>query len=39
MLKIENITKSYKKGIKVIENINLEIKEGDIFIDGKSILL
>jgi len=31
MIKIENISKSYKKGSKVIENINLEIKDGEIF--------
>ena len=31
MIKIDNITKSYKKGLKVIDNINLEIKDGEIF--------
>ena len=31
MIKVENISKSYKKGTKVIENINLEIKDGEIF--------
>ena len=31
MIKIQNISKSYKKGNKVIENLNLEIKEGEIF--------
>lgn len=31
MIKIENISKSYKKGNKVIENISLEIKDGEIF--------
>ena len=31
MIKIQNISKSYKKGNKVIENINLEIKDGEIF--------
>lgn len=31
MIKIENVSKSYKKGNKVIENINLEIKDGEIF--------
>lgn len=31
MIKIQNISKEYKKGIKVIENINLEIKNGEIF--------
>ncbi len=31
MIKIENVSKSYKKGIKVIDNLNLEIKDGEIF--------
>ena len=31
MIKIENVSKSYKKGEKVIENLNLEIKDGEIF--------
>ena len=31
MIQIKNISKSYKKGIKVIDNINLEIKDGEIF--------
>lgn len=31
MIKINNISKSYKKGEKVIKNINLEIKDGEIF--------
>jgi len=31
MIKIENVSKSYKKGEKVIENLNLEIKNGEIF--------
>ena len=31
MIKIENVSKSYKKGNKVIENLNLEIKDGEIF--------
>ena len=31
MIKIENISKSYKQGKKVIDNINLEIKDGEIF--------
>ena len=31
MIKIENISKSYKKGCPVIEDINLEIKTGEIF--------
>ncbi len=31
MIKIQNVSKSYKKGKKVIENLNLEIKDGEIF--------
>lgn len=31
MIKIENVSKSYKKGTKVIENLSLEIKDGEIF--------
>ena len=31
MIQIKNISKSYKKGTKVIKNINLEIKDGEIF--------
>lgn len=31
MIKIKNVSKSYKKGNKVIDNINLEIKDGEIF--------
>ena len=31
MIKIQNVSKSYKKGNKVIENLNLEIKDGEIF--------
>ena len=31
MIKIQNVSKSYKKGIKVIDDINLEIKDGEIF--------
>ena len=31
MISIQNISKSYKKGTKVIENIDLEIKDGEIF--------
>lgn len=31
MIEIKNITKSYKKGNKVIDNISLEIKDGEIF--------
>lgn len=31
MIKIKNVSKSYKKGNKVIEGLNLEIKDGEIF--------
>lgn len=31
MIEIKNVSKSYKKGKKVIDNINLEIKDGEIF--------
>ena len=31
MIKIQNVSKSYKKGNKVIENLKLEIKDGEIF--------
>lgn len=31
MIEIKNVSKSYKKGIKVIDGINLEIKDGEIF--------
>ena len=31
MIKIENLSKSYKKGKKVIDNLNLEIRDGEIF--------
>ena len=31
MIEIKNLSKSYKKGKKVIDNINLEIKDGEIF--------
>ncbi len=31
MIKIENVTKEYKKNKKVIDNLNLEIKDGEIF--------
>ena len=31
MIKIENVSKSYKAGEKVIDNIKLEIKDGEIF--------
>ena len=31
MINIKNVSKIYKKGNKVIDNINLEIKDGEIF--------
>lgn len=31
MIEIKNVSKSYKKGKKVIDNINLEIRDGEIF--------
>ena len=31
MLEIKNVSKSYKKGKKVIDNINIEIRDGEIF--------
>ena len=31
MIKIENVSKSYVKGKKSIDNLNLEIKDGEIF--------
>jgi ABC-2 type transport system ATP-binding protein len=31
MIEIKNLSKSYKKGKKVIDHINLEIKDGEIF--------
>ena len=31
MIEIKNVSKSYKKGNKVIENLNIEIKDGEIF--------
>lgn len=31
MLKIENLVKSYKKGVPVVKGINLNIEKGDIF--------
>ena len=31
MIQIENVSKAYKKGNKVVQNINLEIKDGEIF--------
>lgn len=31
MIEIKNVSKSYKKGIKVINNMNLKINDGEIF--------
>lgn len=31
MIEIKNVSKSYKKGKKVIDNINIEIRDGEIF--------
>ncbi len=31
MIEIKNVSKSYKKGTKVIDNINLKIEDGEIF--------
>lgn len=31
MIQIENVTKSYVKGKKSIDNLNLKIKDGEIF--------
>ena len=31
MIEIKNLSKSYKKGKKVVDNINLRIKDGEIF--------
>ena len=31
MIEIKNLSKSYKKGKKVLDNLNLEIKDGEIF--------
>ena len=31
MIKIKNVSKTYKKGEKAIDNLNLEIKDGEIF--------
>ena len=31
MIEIQNVSKSYKKGIKVVDNINFTIKDGEIF--------
>ena len=31
MIEIKNVSKSYKKGEKVIDKLNLKIKDGEIF--------
>ena len=31
MIEIKNVSQSYKKGKKVIDNINIEIRDGEIF--------
>ena len=31
MIEIKNVSKSYKKGKKVIDNISFKIKNGEIF--------
>lgn len=31
MIKIDNVSKSYVKGKKSVDNLNVEIKEGEIF--------
>ena len=31
MIKLENISKSYVKGKKSVDSLNLEIKDGEIF--------
>lgn len=31
MIQINNVTKSYVKGIKSVDNLDLEIKDGEIF--------
>ena len=31
MIDIKNVSKSYKKGEKVIDKLNLKIKDGEIF--------
>ena len=31
MIEIKNVSKSYKKGKKIIDNINLKINDGEIF--------
>jgi len=31
MIEIENVSKAYKKGVKIVNNLNLTIKDGEIF--------
>ena len=31
MIEIKNVSKSYKKGKKIINNLNLKIEDGEIF--------
>lgn len=31
MIEIKNVSKAYKKGIKVVNNLSLTIKDGEIF--------
>lgn len=31
MIQIQNVTKEYVKGKKAVDNLNLEIKDGEIF--------
>lgn len=31
MIEIKNVSKSYVKGKKILDNLNLEIKNGEIF--------
>ncbi len=31
MIKLENVSKSYVKGVKSVDSLNLEIKDGEIF--------
>ena len=36
MIKLENISKSYVKGKKSVDSLNLEIKDGEIFLKGRA---
>ena len=31
MIEIKNVSKAYKKGVKIVNNLNLTIKDGEIF--------